>query len=658
VRRWPKAAFLVGLLVIGIALSLYLSTLDNGLRLDELKGGDLITHQYAQAEARPSNAPGYPLYTMGGWLWFRLGRLGLSPWFSPIEILSLYSTLWALASLITLFVLIREVADDNWPIAALGTLFYSFTYFFWYYSVSTEQYTSTVFQTLIMVLWAFRWERTRRDKYLYALALMTGLCLANLVTALFILPPLLVLILTGEPRLFKRGRVIAGCVTLALLPLLSYVYVYVRGAAHPEWWGSGRWHSASEWFISFMSTQQGRDEMTWTLGPLTAEFPGLIVWEMSAIGLVLGLIGWWLLGRRRGGFLFASLVIYLAFSYIDRFGNWYQVFMPMYPLLTMGIAVTADRAWRWAGQPDTDGRSHTALGLSANLRRGGILLGLGLLVASRLVDPDPRAFQRDRPDDDGLRPGWVILADDPAPGATVIGDGDQFVSLEYLTEIWGARPDVHAARLSEAPALIKRRAQPLYFTREVAPLVLGEAGPDAELSGQGQNLIALHFVPSSDIPASAQKLSVPFGNSLRLVGYEVHERPVAAGQSNGLGDKVKKLFTHAQSDTAAGPLQQFQLSLFWQAKDRMDRDWSVSVRPTQAGEFLPSGTDIVQMDVTHPILGLYPMSRWTPGEVVRDDYVIALPADQKYDGVKVIVYRPAEGGFENLGVTDVSIERR
>ena len=59
------------------------------------------------------------------------------------------------------------------------TLFYAFTYFFWYYSCSTEQYTSAVLQTLLMVLWAFRWERTRADKYLYLLAFMAGLCLAN-----------------------------------------------------------------------------------------------------------------------------------------------------------------------------------------------------------------------------------------------------------------------------------------------------------------------------------------------------------------------------------------------------------------------------------------------------------------------------------------------
>ena len=68
----PRLARWAGWAVIVLAALLYLATLDTGLRPDELSGGDLITHQYAQVQARPSNAPGYPLYTMGGWLWFHL----------------------------------------------------------------------------------------------------------------------------------------------------------------------------------------------------------------------------------------------------------------------------------------------------------------------------------------------------------------------------------------------------------------------------------------------------------------------------------------------------------------------------------------------------------------------------------------------------------
>ena len=108
-------------LVIAVAL-LYLFTLDNGLRPNELTGGDLITHQYAQVEGRPSNAPGYPLYTMGGWLWFRVGGLLLGWGLNPIQILSLYSALWGLASVGVLYLILLRVTDRCWPVALVSAI--------------------------------------------------------------------------------------------------------------------------------------------------------------------------------------------------------------------------------------------------------------------------------------------------------------------------------------------------------------------------------------------------------------------------------------------------------------------------------------------------------------------------------------------------------
>src|SRR5512137_3228326 len=107
--RTARASRIAGLALLVFFAALYLATLDNGLRPGELEGGDLITHQYAQVQGRFSNAPGYPLYTMGGWLWFHLGRALVGPDANPIAILSSYSVLWALASLGLLYALILLV---------------------------------------------------------------------------------------------------------------------------------------------------------------------------------------------------------------------------------------------------------------------------------------------------------------------------------------------------------------------------------------------------------------------------------------------------------------------------------------------------------------------------------------------------------------------
>jgi hypothetical protein len=251
------------ILLVCAAALLYLWTLDDGLRAGELLGGDLITHQFAQVEARPSNAPGYPLYTMGGWLWFHslreLAMLGgvhggttatgelLPP--NPLPILSSYSTLWALCAVGLLFQLLCQFTSSPgspqgrlWLAAPL-TIFYIVTYFFWYYATTTEQYSSAIAQTLLLVYLYDKWSRRQpgqtADRILLLMAFVSGVSLAHMLTVAFIVPPLVAVILWQQPALLRRPWLILGAILAAALPLLSYFYVYLRGAGHPEWWGAG-----------------------------------------------------------------------------------------------------------------------------------------------------------------------------------------------------------------------------------------------------------------------------------------------------------------------------------------------------------------------------------------------------------------------------------
>ncbi len=97
------------------------------------------------------------------------------------------------------------------------------------------------------------------------------------------------------------------------------------------------WASNWHWFLSFLSTGQGRSELTWAFRPfLTAEFP--LIWrEMTWPGCSPGWPAWL---RCRGAALSrlrAILAIYLVFCWIDRLGNWFQVIMPAYALLAVGL---------------------------------------------------------------------------------------------------------------------------------------------------------------------------------------------------------------------------------------------------------------------------------------------------------------------------------
>jgi len=633
VRVWA------GLGVILLATTLYLITLDTGLRPDELSGGDLITHQYAQAQGRPSNAPGYPLYTIGGWLWFRLTRPLLGWALNPVQRLSSYSTLWAILSLLVLYHLISRATRGNWPIAALSTAFYATTYFFWFYSVTTEQYTSAVFQTLLIVWLAFKWDEAQTldqpgDRYLLLLAFVIGTCLANLVTTLFIVPPLLWFILSRRPDLLHRPKLILVGALLVLLPLISYAYVYARGAAHPEWRGEGQWPSAWAWFLDFVTTQQGRDELApgLTLDNIfTAEFPSLIWSELTWIVLIGGLVGIWWLGRRRALFLYATLAICFLFCWVDRFGNWFQVIIPAYPLVILGFAASLNAVWSRQWRSDA---WRPAV-------RGLILVGLVGLVAYRLTLSLPRADQSHRPEDTGLDPGWAVLSDSPPTGSIIIGDHGEWLALGYLTNIWGAEPIIDPRPLCQTHSLhqiqdpqTSRDTPALYLTRRAV-----ESDPgclaDQHRYAAGATLIRVQAVPNTQLPESARPVDLEFGPELSLLGFEVHPS------------------SETPARTQDGTL--WHVSLYWRAEAPVRSDYTVSVRPLRDGALVldASGEPLIQDH--QPVWNSYPTSRWSPGEIVRDDYVLYLPDAQVPDTARIVVYRRTETGFENLGESQLDL---
>jgi hypothetical protein len=601
----------MGLAVVLLSLFLYLLTLDNGLEPWQLGGGDLITHQYAQAELRFANAPGYPLYTVLGWAWFQLGRAVLWPFFNPTEILSLFSTIWGLGTLAVLYLLLVELTERNWLVAGLTTFFYATTFFFWYYSVTSEEYAVAVLQTVLMVLLALRWERTREDKYLLWLALSVGLALANLLTVLLAVPALVFFVLKAEPGVVKRGRLLAKSALLALLPLLSYGYVYVRGAQHPEWWGEGKWGSTLAWFFDFLTISQGRGELSWSIGGWGPEPLTHVVVELTVVGLVAGLVGIALLGQRRAGLLYGIILGYAPFIYLDRFGNWFQVVMPLYMIGALGIGILADRAWRkFPGWPRTL-----------------VIVGLLVLTTNRLWVNLPLADQRDRPEDTALELGRAILADAPPEGAVISGSYEENLSLDYLVKVWGEHPDLRVVITDDFLELFEDGEESLFLTRGSAGMVLSRVGKRPFLSSAGLQLIAARQEPSHEAPPMDQRVDAVLGEDLVLLGYD--QVPATGG---------------------------LHLALYWQAAGEMETDYAVSVRPTTDGELLFQEGRLVQEDHAHPVWGFYPTSSWVIGEVVRDDYLVVVPPGLGYDAASVVVYRVTEGGFEDLGSVSLAFD--
>ncbi len=635
--RSPRLAWWAGWCVLALAGVLYLLTLDTGLRPDELQGGDLITHQYAQVQARPSNAPGYPLYTMGGWLWFRLTGLLFSWALNPVQRLSSYSTLWALLALIVLYQLCVRAARGRWPVAALTTLFYAVTYFFWYYSVTTEQYTSAVLQTLLIVWLAWRWEEklaidpAKAERMLLWLALVCGTCLANLVTVLLILPPLVWFILARQPNLLRRPRLWGHAAGLVLLPVLSYAYVYWRGAAHPEWRGQGNWPDVTAWFIDFLTTHQGRDELApgLTLFPLfTDEFPALIWGELTPVVLLGGLVGLRWLGRRRAMFLSSTLFLYAIFCWVDRFGNWYQVIMPAYPLVALGFAAGVGALIEGLSCPRESPR-YRSLAVGQRIAavpyvlHAVVLVLLVVLVSYRFVVSWPHADQSWRPEDTGLDPGWAVLADTPPADAVILAQHDEWLALSYLTVVWGAAPTLRPLPVCQLP--VGSGEQPpevIYLTRSAVA-----ARPDCLAERRryaaSAELIRTQVNPEYVVPESAHMVTWRLKAGLQVIGYETALLPQPLTGSTG---------------QPVADMPRWRLSLYWRAEAPLMDDYATSVRPQLGGEPIRGADGQPLIQDHQPVWNSFPTSHWLPDEVVRDDYVFTLPTGISPDAVHLVVY--------------------
>jgi hypothetical protein len=464
--------------------------------------------------------------------------------------------------------------------------------------------------------------------------------LANMVTTLFILPPLLWFILfkKGDDQrwllthFLQQPKLILQATGAALLPLLAYAYVFVRGAQHPEWRGQGQWPSAWAWFVDFMTIQQGRDELAPGLSLetiFTAEFPALMWQELTLPVFACGLLGLVFLGRRRAILFYSTLAIYFVFCWGYRFGNWFQVIIPAYPIFTIGFGALLGQLSNYAnerirdttGQIPANGETRPPhLPATFYLLRFADTLLAALLVALLLFNLGrnwPAANQQSRPTDTALAPGWAILADAPQSPALIAASFEERLALQYIAAAWGAAPGIAPVDATTWSGS-HTGEQALYVSRNGAAAAPQLIDPSRHFpQAVGRQLIELQPTARTELPSTAQAAKLNFGDTLNLVGWET---PTA---------------------------ESWQVALYWQAARPIESDFTVSVRPLVAGQLISvAGNPAIQDH--QPVWGTYPTSRWQAGEIVRDVYAPELPVGIVPDAVQIVVYQATATGFENL----------
>ncbi len=302
---------------VGIALTfffffLYLYTCSHGPNMAG-DSAELIGASYSLGIVHP---PGYPLYTILGYLFTRIpvGSIAFRANFSSV----VYHSITLLLFYVIAVKMTRHRAASAIATAALG-----FSPLFWFYSLIAEVFP---LNDLFVVLLLYAALRTR-DKWLEgkvrdsmrslaALAFLCGLSLCNHHTIVLLFPALVLFVLYPILQALKRPRYLLASIAAFLLGLLPYLYLPLRASSGP--YINFQNPSSLSNFVKVITRQYYGTSRLWK-GPaadhrldLVFDFIKTLGNQVHIAGIALGILGIFYLARKRSGDfwpLFTALVL-------------------------------------------------------------------------------------------------------------------------------------------------------------------------------------------------------------------------------------------------------------------------------------------------------------------------------------------------------------
>lgn len=566
---------------------------------------------------------GYPLYTLLGWLASRLpvGDLAYR--------VNLFSALAGAATVGVLFLAARRLDSSRLSATLMSSVFALGTVW-WSQATIAEVYTLHGLAVALILYLTLSDQGTRTPW----LALVFGLALAHHRTTLLLAPGVAVYLLWSDPGLLRRPRDLTKLALAFLLPLLLYLYLPLRSqsvasldGAVIDTWGSFWRHVLASDYGAFLSAN-----------PLAIERPAsyplrLSLSQMGLAALLLGLLGWlrWPQQPRRWTLLAlifaANLAFALGYKTADVDVFYLPVIMVWLLVASAGLSWLLQRLAEWLERLDLL-RSGRAWQVVLPALLAAVVLLQPLLTTARVAGSATRpqtcaevlavgetpAFNPQRRDAwNALNCGLAMLDQALPPQSTIIGLQGEITLLRYLQMDRGLRTDVQLVNIDrEDQRLAAVEAElaagrPVFVTRELPGLAerysLSAAGP----------LVRVWPAGAASVPL-AERLDIPFGDALRLTGFELTEIPATGAHW-------------------------LRLSAAFRVDAPVDEALKVSARLLGPDGGVVASTDAV------PVHWAYPTTAWRAGETVLDSYDFALPenADSGALTPLLILYRAADG---------------
>jgi hypothetical protein len=632
-RRPPCRAARGDLLVAGLlgllAFLLYARTLAPTVLLGD--AGEFQFVPYLLGVAHPT---GYPLYCLLGAAWSRLLPVG-----DIAYRLNLFSAFWAALAVGLLYPTARLLLQGTVPtlsppghrlIAAIAALFFAVTPTFWSQAVIAEVYSLHLFLVISFLYLLLQWRERSSPRWLQLAALCFGLGLAHHSTTLLLAPAALAFVWLSDraepqaPGVFRQRRLVLTCLALALLPLALYLYLPMR-APHTPYLHlpltADReltlYENTPAGLVDFVlgGPFRGSVDLAVDPGQRLGMAWGFLHQEIGWAGLLLALLGLGqLVQARRWPWLaltgLGSLAV-VAFNLVYTIGDIYVLFVPSYLFLALWAAVGA--GWLYSlGE-----RLSQRCALPGALLSGLVALAFLALPLYGLASAYAKQDQSHRT---GVRAGWEAILDEPLPAGAILvsNDRNDIMPLWYLQYVEYRRTDLLG----------------------LFPLITAEfpsLGHVLDLAlSTGRPVFLIKEMPGIEIKVDV----VPHGRLWQVAG------PVAGGEPASpvdavIGQKVK-LLGYDQAPAFPQPGETLRVRLYWEPIDELGAPYHTFVHLVDA-----SGDRMAQSD-RQPGGVYYPASLWRPGELLRDDHELALPAGLPPGGYTLLAGMYALSGEGSL----------
>jgi hypothetical protein len=569
---------------------------------------------------------GYPLYTGLGSLFVTVLRWVGVP---PAAGASLFSALWGVVATGLLVALLREL-DVPGPLAALGALVAATSVSVWMDASLAEVHTLTVVLTLATLLFAIRFGRSGERRDFLLLILFSSQGVAHQRAVIFLVPAVAVLVLQQWRRIWRE---LVPALALSLLAPLTYLYLPWR-VREGATWAFGMPYTWRRVMTMLLDNRAERI-VSWPVG--IGEWTDRLMQAFAVTGddlspalLVVGLLGllvpmvdkrW----REAAGLTLAWVPYLLLTSviWIGRVGDaQLAAHLPITVLAAGGLALLAGLSSRWS---DWGQRAATL-----------VLVGLVLFL---IVRNRPRVLEVTRDPSAEVVIATVEQVAPPPDGrpATFMALwGNDYWALAYAQAFQGRLPGLNIVDHNASFKTIVASGHRLFTLSKTLyrrPLVWWDAllGP-VHLSSVAPEIVEIGREP----PVSLDD--------------------VGPGPALNLGDGMWIHSVH-MSSLGDGSLM---LTVYWQAEREPVRDYSVAVHLVAHDPPRGSEDVLAQADSNHPVYGWYPTSRWSSGEIVRDDYRIVVPEvpeGVQPRAVRVALYYVNDAGeFVNSPWLSVPIE--